>query len=90
MRGLRDDTTCLIVDIAPPGSRIFAPALKKSSSFMKLLRCTQPQEIHITEDYVMEELFEETSAALPERQVISFKALKRWHYWKLLRFLPPF
>lgn len=67
-RGLRDDTTCLVVDIAPPGSQPFAPALKKPLSFLKLLRCTSVKEGLIASDLsIMEELFEENSAALAER-----------------------
>lgn len=65
---MRDDTTCLVVDIAPRGPEPFAPATKKSSSFMKLLRCTSAKEAHIADDLVfMEELFDENSHELAER-----------------------
>ncbi|KAG0561536.1 hypothetical protein KC19_9G071300 [Ceratodon purpureus] len=67
-RGLRDDTTCLVVDLAPRGSEPFAPAMKKSSSFMKLLRCSSAKEAHIADDLnFMEQLFDENSHELAER-----------------------
>lgn len=67
-RGLRDDTTCLVVDVAPRGPQSFAPAVKKQISFMRLLRCKSVKGGHVTSDLtIMEELFEENSAALAER-----------------------
>lgn len=67
-RGLRDDTTCIVVDIAPRGPEPFAPAMKKSSSLLKLLRCTSTNESHIADDLnFMEELFDENSHELAER-----------------------
>ncbi|XP_024369090.1 probable protein phosphatase 2C 5 [Physcomitrium patens] len=68
-RGLRDDTTCLVVDIVPRNSEVpFAPAMKQQSSFMKLLRCGSVKEAHIGDDvHIMEEIFDENSPALAER-----------------------
>ncbi|XP_024388376.1 probable protein phosphatase 2C 5 isoform X2 [Physcomitrium patens] len=68
-RGLRDDTTCLVVDIAPRNSEVpFAPAVKKQTNFQKLLRCISVKEAHIDYDLnIMEEIFDENSPALAER-----------------------
>lgn len=65
---MRDDTTCLVVDIAPRGPEPFAPAVKRSPSFMKLLRCTSAKEAHLADHLnFMEELFDENSHELAER-----------------------
>lgn len=68
VQGLRDDTTCLVVDIVPPGraSRSFAPAVRKQMMVMKFLRRTRNKKCS-TVAAPMEELFEEGSAKLSER-----------------------
>lgn len=67
-QGLRDDTTCLVVDIVPPGraSRSFAPAVRKQMMVMKFLRRTRSAKRTAT-GAPMEELFDENSATLAER-----------------------
>ncbi|KAG0578273.1 hypothetical protein KC19_4G010700 [Ceratodon purpureus] len=69
IQGLRDDTTCLVVDIVPPGraSRFFAPAIRKQLTVMKFLRFSRSKNKSVTQAPAMEELFEETSATLAER-----------------------
>lgn len=69
IQGLRDDTTCLVVDIAPPGraSRFFAPAVRKHMTVMKFLRFSRSKKNSASEAPAMEELFEETSATLADR-----------------------
>jgi hypothetical protein len=73
IQGLRDDTTCLVVDIVPPGraSRSFAPAVRKQMMVMKFLRRTRSQNSNNT-GVPMEELFDENSATLAERYSIDF------------------
>ena len=68
VQGLRDDTTCLVVDIVPPGkaSRSFAPAVRKQMMVMKFLRRTRSKNGN-DDDAPMEELFDENSAALSDR-----------------------
>lgn len=62
-----------MVDIAPLGSQPFAPPLKKQMRFLKMFRCTAVREGQIASDLsIMEELFEENSAELTERQVHKF------------------
>lgn len=69
IRGLRDDTTCLVVDIVPPGraSRNFAPAVRKHMTVMKFLRFSRSKKNSAADAPAMEELFEETSATLADR-----------------------
>jgi len=73
IQGLRDDTTCLVVDIVPPGraSRFFAPAVRKHMTMMKFLRFSWSKKDTASEAPAMEELFEETSATLADRYVYS-------------------
>lgn len=73
VQGLRDDTTCLVVDIVPPGraSRSFAPAVRKQMLVMKFLRRTRSKN-SINTGVPMEELFDENSATLAERYSIDF------------------
>ncbi|XP_024393344.1 probable protein phosphatase 2C 5 isoform X1 [Physcomitrium patens] len=68
VQGLRDDTTCLVVDIVPPGraSRSFAPAVRKQMMVMRFLRRTRSKK-GSGSGAPMEELFEESSATLSER-----------------------
>ena len=68
MQGLRDDTTCLVVDIVPPGraSRSFAPAVRKQMMVMKFLRNTRSKN-SVNTGVPMEELFDENSATIAER-----------------------
>jgi len=67
-QGLRDDTTCLVVDIVPPGraSRSFVPAVRKQMMVMKFLRRSRSAKSTAT-GAPMEELFDENSATLAER-----------------------
>lgn len=72
IQGLRDDTTCLVVDIVPPGraSRFFAPAVRKHMTVMKFLRFSRSKKSSAAAADglpAMEELFEETSATLADR-----------------------
>lgn len=78
IQGLRDDTTCLVVDIVPPGraSRSFAPAVRKQMMVMKFLRRTRSQNSNNT-GVPMEELFDENSATLAERYSIDFGGHKK-------------
>ncbi|KAG0629465.1 hypothetical protein M758_1G106100 [Ceratodon purpureus] len=77
VQGLRDDTTCLVVDIVPPGraSRSFAPAVRKQMMVMKFLRHTRSKNSNNT-GVPMEELFDENSATLAERYTIEFGKTK--------------
>eukprot|EP00250_Pteridium_aquilinum_P012712 c20891_g1_i1 orf=413-1777(-) len=73
-RGLRDDTTCLVVDIMPPKLPSPAtPAIKRQSKFKAFFfgkRCRErrlrPPE-NLAEVGIVEELFEQGSAILAER-----------------------
>jgi len=66
-RGLRDDTTCLVVDIAPRGPEPFAPAMKKKLSFSNLIRCSSGNQANLADDLTHEEIHDENSVALAER-----------------------
>lgn len=73
-RGLRDDTTCLVVDIMPPKLPIPVPiAIKKHSKIKAFFfgkksreRRVKPPE-KVAEVGIVEELFEQGSAILAER-----------------------
>lgn len=67
-RGLRDDTSCIVVDIAPRSSEVvFAPAMKRKLSFSKLMRCTAVHDEGDADDQTHEEIHDENSPTLAER-----------------------
>lgn len=74
-RGLRDDTTCIVVDIEPP-SRSTIPSKPKKKGFFRTLfglrsrKSTARASERSAEVGTVEELFEEGSAILAERWVI--------------------
>lgn len=72
-RGLRDDTTCLVVDLVPPTRDVPPPVIKKKSTIYRMFHWKQkqspPPEPAYTGVPVMEELFEEGSAMLADRCV---------------------
>lgn len=78
-RGLKDDTTCVVVDIIPPYSRAQpSPPPKKYDKLKALLfrkKCTRSANKlakKLAAVGIVEELFEEGSAMLAERLVFSF------------------
>lgn len=72
-RGLRDDTTCLVVDLLPPSNiEPPAPVVKKKSTIYRMFhwkKSHHPSQPTYNGVPVMEELFEEGSAMLSERLV---------------------
>ncbi|KAF8406333.1 hypothetical protein HHK36_008420 [Tetracentron sinense] len=74
-KGLRDDTTCIVVDIVPPEKLISSlPPPKKQGKgvFMNMFRKKSSESSsHVDSEYsepdVVEEMFEEGSAMLAER-----------------------
>ncbi|XP_057529179.1 probable protein phosphatase 2C 15 isoform X1 [Amaranthus tricolor] len=73
-RGLRDDTTCLVVDIIPPENPVqLLPPPKKQSMFKALLfwkklrDSSNKSSKKLAPISIVEELFEEGSAMLAER-----------------------
>jgi len=73
-RGLRDDTTCLVVDLLPPSNiEPPTPVIKKKSTIYRMFHWKKSQTPSSQPTYngvpVMEELFEEGSAMLSERLV---------------------
>lgn len=75
-KGIRDDTTCIVVDIHPPEKPIPPPPPKKSGKgvFKSMFRKrTSASSSDIQKDFcepdVVEELFEEGSASLSDRFV---------------------
>lgn len=73
-RGLRDDTTCIVVDLLPPTYvEPPPPVIKKKSTIYRMFHWKQkqppPSQPAYDEIPVMEELFEEGSAMLSERLV---------------------
>ncbi|KAL8463348.1 hypothetical protein ACS0TY_033358 [Phlomoides rotata] len=78
-RGLKDDTTCVVVDIIPPYNRVQpSPPPKKYDKFKALLfgkngtRSANKLAKKLAAVGIVEELFEEGSAMLAERLVFSF------------------
>jgi len=73
-RGLKDDTTCIVVDIIPPGQTIrpLSPPKKTSKlkSFIFRKKAKDPSQ-KLTKQHsavgIVEEIFEEGSAMLSER-----------------------
>ncbi|XP_010553723.1 PREDICTED: probable protein phosphatase 2C 5 [Tarenaya hassleriana] len=75
-RGLKDDTTCLVVDLVPSDNLVLPPTLtprKKQSAFSSFLFGKKPKNVNnktgnkLSAVGVVEELFEEGSAVLAER-----------------------
>ncbi|PKI76160.1 probable protein phosphatase 2C 5 [Punica granatum] len=73
-RGLKDDTTCLVVDIIPSDNPILPPTPKKKQSFLGSLFFTKKSQngtnkatSKLSAVGAVEELFEEGSAMLDER-----------------------
>lgn len=65
-RGLRDDTTCLVVDLFSPASP--RPTFKRQNSLLRMLRRNSLNRTESFSDLAaMEEIFEESSAMLEER-----------------------
>ena len=79
MKGLRDDTTCIVVDIQPPEkpNPPLAPLKKQGKGVFKSMFRKKPSESsshtgkEFSEPDVVEELFEEGSASLSERFVVT-------------------
>ena len=78
VKGLRDDTTCIVIDIQPPEKPIPPPAphkkqvkgVLKSMFKKKSSESSSHAEKGFVEPDVVEELFEEGSALLAERFVL--------------------
>lgn len=76
-RGLKDDTTCVVVDIIPPENHVpQLPPPKKQSKLKALfswkkLRDSNKSSKKLSPISIVEELFEEGSAMLAERSVSS-------------------
>ena len=78
-RGLKDDTTCIVVDIIPPENPLPpVPPPKKQNKLKALFFWKKARESSsklskkLSAMSIVEELFEEGSAMLAERSVISF------------------
>ncbi|XP_021729591.1 probable protein phosphatase 2C 12 [Chenopodium quinoa] len=74
VKGIRDDTTCIVVDIFPPEKNLPSPAPKKPGKgvFKAIFRkksaeSTSQAEREYLEPDVVEEMFEDGSACLTER-----------------------
>ena len=74
MKGLRDDTTCIVIDILPPEKITPAPPPKKAGIgvFKNMFRRKSSESSsHSDRDFiepdVVEEIFEEGSASLAQR-----------------------
>ncbi|KAL7003130.1 hypothetical protein U1Q18_004287 [Sarracenia purpurea var. burkii] len=73
-RGLKDDTTCLVVDIIPFGHPIFPPIPRKKQNLLSSLIFRKISQTSVNKAKnkpssvgIVEELFEEGSAMLTER-----------------------
>ncbi|KAJ1257412.1 hypothetical protein BS78_K040600 [Paspalum vaginatum] len=74
IRGLKDDTTCIVVDIIPPGQIMQPPSPPKRMNKLKSLifrkKAKDPSQ-KLTKEHlvsgIVEEIFEEGSAMLSER-----------------------
>ncbi|KAL0424713.1 UNVERIFIED_CONTAM: putative protein phosphatase 2C 15 [Sesamum radiatum] len=73
-RGLKDDTTCIVVDIIPPDNRVPPPPTPKKYTKLKALLfrkksygSTNKLSMKLSSVGIVEELFEEGSAMLAER-----------------------
>jgi hypothetical protein len=78
VKGLRDDTTCIVIDIVPPekpAAPLPPPKKLGRGVFKSMFRKRSPESSsQIDKEYlepdVVEELFEEGSAMLSERFVL--------------------
>ncbi|OVA07459.1 Protein phosphatase 2C (PP2C)-like domain [Macleaya cordata] len=72
-RGLKDDTTCLVVDIIPPEHSVLPPTPRRKQNMLSSIFGKKPQNSmnkpmsKLSAVGVVEELFEEGSAVLAER-----------------------
>ncbi|KAK4409635.1 putative protein phosphatase 2C 3 [Sesamum angolense] len=73
-RGLKDDTTCIVVDIIPPDNRVPPPPTPKKYTKLKALLFRKKSygsanklSMKLSSVGIVEELFEEGSAMLAER-----------------------
>ncbi|CAA0817215.1 Probable protein phosphatase 2C 15 [Striga hermonthica] len=70
-RGLKDDTTCIVVDIIPPENTIQPPTPPKKFHKLRALlfrkKCANKLSRRLSAMGIIEELFEEGSAVLAER-----------------------
>lgn len=75
-RGLKDDTTCIVVDIIPPDNSLPpSPPPKKQNKLRALLfrkKSASKLSKKLSAVGIVEELFEDGSAMLAERSVLSF------------------
>ena len=78
-RGLKDDTTCIVVDIIPPENPLPPVSPPKKQNKLKALffwkkarESSSKLSMKLSAMSIVEELFEEGSAMLAERLVISF------------------
>lgn len=85
-RGLKDDTTCIVVDIIPPDNSIqLAPPPKKQNKLRALLFRSKSKgsasklSKKLSAVGIVEELFEEGSAMLAERFALFFTKSKVWY-----------
>ncbi|KAJ0807531.1 putative protein-serine/threonine phosphatase [Helianthus annuus] len=88
-RGLRDDTTCIVVDIIPPDNAMppASPPRKKQSKLKafflraKSLGSTSKMSKKLSAVGIVEELFEEGSAMLAESIVDVLKMSQNYQLW---------
>lgn len=75
-RGLKDDTTCIVVDIIPPDNSEKPSPVKKQNILKSLLFRRKSSSNKLSKKFsavgIVEELFEEGSAMLAERLVLGF------------------
>lgn len=76
--GLRDDTTCIVVDIIPPYNPVMLSTPLKKQNRLRALLCRSKSKGSASKSSkklstinIVEELFEEGSAILAERYVIT-------------------
>ncbi|GLJ11976.1 hypothetical protein SUGI_0181350 [Cryptomeria japonica] len=72
IRGLRDDTTCIVVDLIPPEKPPLPPPVKKQGMFKSIFRRRSNNPTSKTGEKqqdtdIVQEIFEEGSAMLAER-----------------------
>lgn len=77
-KGLRDDTTCIVIDVLPrekPSTALPPPKKQGKGMFKSMFRKKYSESSsHFEKEYnepdIVEELFEEGSAMLSERSVL--------------------
>lgn len=72
IRGLRDDTTCIVVDLIPPEKPALPPPVKKQGMFKSIFcrRSNNPTSRTVEKQQdtdIVQEIFEEGSTMLAER-----------------------